>query len=372
MYGPPLAGRYAIQRELGSGANARIYLAFDQKMGRTVAVKVLDVTAGASPEAVQRLEREGRVSAAINHPHVCAVYDVGRLDNGLPFLVMEHLTGETLADRCAREHPLPVGVAVDFAMQMLLGLHAAHRVGIVHRDLKPANTFLVDLGLGRQLLKLLDFGTTFLTGNLSASSTLTQAGLVVGTPEYMAPEQVRGLRDFDARTDVYACGVVLYEMLAGQRPFGALPIDQVAEAIAFRHPPPLAEVAPFVPPVIARAVDVALSVNPRQRHTDAAAFLAALSETHAVEAPPTAGIEAIARPTDDWELLTLEEASTPEAVAPTVALSEWEIATHESGPPSAMAGKTSPMATPLVPHPPASDAVDNAMDDGAVPTKKRR
>jgi serine/threonine protein kinase len=335
MVGPPLAGRYALRRELGTGAHARVYQADDQKLGRAVAVKVLNASSAHSQEAIARLEREGRVAAVINHPNVCAVCDVGRLDNGLPFLVMEHLAGETLADRLERETKLPVTVAVDFAEQMLLGLHAAHRLGFVHRDVKPANVFLVDLGLGRHLLKLLDFGTAYLSGSPNdAGEALTHAGLVVGTPEYMSPEQLRGLRDFDARTDVYACGVVLYEMLSGQRPFGGLMLTELCQAIAFKQSPPLASVAPFVPPPIARAVDLALALNPSRRHADAAAFLAALRQDTVPEVPPTAAINAlvVAAAVDEWDLATADGSPPfPRAPAPG---GDWDVATHQSGPPS--------------------------------------
>ena len=364
MFGPPLAGRYTLRRELGNGAYARVYLADDQKLGRAVAVKVLGASSAHSQEAIQRLEREGRVSAAINHPNVCAVSDVGRLDNGLPFLVMEYLSGQTLADRLDRDKKLPVPIAVDFAEQMLLGLFAAHRLGIVHRDVKPANVFLVDLGLGRHLLKLLDFGTAYLTGTVSEAETLTVAGLVVGTPEYMAPEQLRGLRGFDARTDVYACGVVVYEMLSGRRPFEGLPLDQLCQAIAFKQPPSVSEVAPLVPAPIARAVDIALAVNPTRRHADAAAFLAALRHGTVPEVLPTAGIDAVAfavkppRQLDEWDLPTTE-GSHPVTLAPASKPTpggDWDVATYQTGPPSVLG------TVPLVRHLPGSISIEVEVD----------
>jgi eukaryotic-like serine/threonine-protein kinase len=375
MFGPPLAGRYALRRELGSGAYARVYMADDQKLGRPVAVKVLNATSVGSPEAIQRLEREGRISAAINHPNVCAVSDVGRLDNGLPFLVMEYLAGETLADRLEREKKLPVPVAVELAEQILLGLFAAQRLGIVHRDVKPANVFLVDLGLGRHLLKLLDFGTAYLSGSTPSGESLTRAGLVVGTPEYMSPEQLRGLRDFDARTDIYACGVVLYEMLAGRRPFGGLELADLCQAIAFKQPPPLATVAPYVPPPIARAVDMALALNPSRRHSDAAAFLGALRQGTVTEALPTAGIDALRHATthvDDWDLPTTEGSSPVAMGRPSGNAADWEVQTHQTGPPSAFG--TSPMAPPLVQNhlPAGAGTIDVDIDETLSPVRPRR
>jgi serine/threonine-protein kinase len=385
----PLAGRYVIRRELGNGAYAQVFLADDTKLGRAVAVKVLSEASTESPEAVQRLEREGRLSAAINHPNVCAVSDVGRLDDGHPFIVMEYLAGETLADRIEREVKLPVPVAIEFAEQMLLGLHAAHRLGIVHRDLKPANVFLVDLGLGRHLLKLLDFGTAYSTGSLEdAQNTLTVAGLVVGTPEYMSPEQLRGLRDFDARTDVYACGVVLYEMLSGRRPFGGLPLEQLCQAIAFKQAPPLGEIAPTVPAPVARAVDVALAVNPSRRHADAAAFFAALRRGAVPAALATGVIGVLPRTSrpmaavDDWDLPTAQGGATVPSPAPVAAGADWELTTHQSGPPSVLGvGPHSSPAVRNLPPPNSFDvdiehagtgSIDVDLDETMIPTGPRR
>jgi serine/threonine-protein kinase len=321
MFSAPLEGRYAIRSELGTGGHGRVFLAEDLKLARAVAVKTLGpMPRGAEQEAIQRLEREGRVAASINHPNVCAVSDIGHLANGLPFLVLELLDGETLADRIDRVGKLPVELALHFAEQLLLGLAAAHRRGVVHRDVKPPNLFLVNLGEGREQVKLLDFGTAQVPGGPpSDGATLTRVGLVVGTVDYMAPEQVRGVRGFDARTDVYAVGVVLYEMLTGRRPFAGLAVDALCEAIALRAPPPLAAVAPWVPPAVARAVDQALAVDLSRRHADAGALLRAL------RAEASAG--------DDWNLATNQ--ATPFAKqAPTVGMdgSDWDLVTHRMPP----------------------------------------
>jgi serine/threonine protein kinase len=319
MFTEPLEGRYAIRRKLAAGGHGRVFLAEDLKLGRAVAVKVLSATSPSTErEAVQRIEREGRVLAAIHHPNVCAVTDIGRLPSGLPFLVLELLEGETLATRVASGR-LALETALELAKQILLGLAATHRLGVVHRDVKPSNIFLVDLGHERDLVKLLDFGTALVPGGPpSDGATLTRTGGVVGTVDYMAPEQVRGLRTFDARTDVYAAGVVVYEMLAGHRPFGDLPLDALCEAIAFRQPPPLASVAPQIPRPIARAVDLALSVDLARRHGDAMRFLDALFS-------PTLAI-------DDWDLLTDRAAAAGEVG---LDLNEWELVTHRLAPPGA-------------------------------------
>lgn len=278
MSDAPLAGRYAIVRRLDSGGNALLFEARDLKVGRAVAIKTIAPVHQSTPEAIQRLEREGRIAASIAHPNVCAVTDIDRLDSGAPFLVLELLTGETLADRIEREGPLPPDRALRIAEQLLAGLSAAHGRGIIHRDIKPSNVFLVENGVpGDVLVKLIDFGTAQVPGMPTLDgATLTRTGLVVGTALYMSPEQVRGLRDFDARTDVYSVGAVIYEMLTGVRPFGDRPPKLVLEAIAFERPRALAAVAPGVPPHVARAVDLALSNDRMRRHADAAVLLRAL------------------------------------------------------------------------------------------------
>jgi eukaryotic-like serine/threonine-protein kinase len=363
MLAPPLAGRYVLRRELGSGAYARVFLADDQKLSRAVAVKVLNDQSALSPETVQRLEREGRVTAGISHPNVCAVYDIGRLDNGVPFLVMEHLTGETLASRLLREPKLPIATAVDFGEQILLGLFAAHRLGIVHRDVKPANVFIVDLGHGRYQIKLLDFGAAYLTAaTLREDATLTRAGLVIGTPEYMSPEQLRGLRDFDARTDIYPCGVVLFQMLTGRTPFIGLVGEPLRQAIAFKQPPSLASVAPEVPAPIARAVDTALAVNPNRRHIDTGAFVAALRETPR-ELEATGGRVAHREPS------TRQGPGRPPASASASGggAADWDLATDRSGPPSAL-DTTAPLPKPAI-HP--DPDLDETLQQNARPPKRR-
>jgi serine/threonine-protein kinase len=284
-----LEGRYQLGRELGSGGFSRVFEATDLKMKRAVAVKLVPEALAAQPEVAQRLEREGRIAAALSHPNVCAVTDAGRAPGGAPFIVLERLAGETLAARLARG-PLARDEAIDVASQLLGGLGAAHAAGVVHRDLKPANVFLVPLDGGGALVKLLDFGLAQVRGGPAFdAAALTRGGLVVGTAAYMSPEQVRGERDLDARTDVYSAAVVLYEMFAGARPFAALPSSEMLDAIAHKKPPPLASRArEGAPPGVLGAVDAALAVSREHRPADASRLLAMLR----------------GGATDDWDLPT--------------------------------------------------------------------
>ena len=217
-------GPYEILSAIGAGGMGEVYRARDRRLDRTVAVKVLAPNLSGNPEYRQRFEREARTVAALSHPHICPVYDIGAHD-GLDYLVMEYLEGENLAARVAKR-PLPIDEALRYAIQIAEALDQAHRHGVVHRDLKPGNIMLTKAGA-----KLLDFGLAKvfephagtpagLTALPTATTPLTGQGLIVGTLQYMAPEQLEG-READPRTDIFAFGLVLYEMIAGRRAFDA-------------------------------------------------------------------------------------------------------------------------------------------------------
>ena len=216
-------GPYRLESRIGGGGMGEVYRARDSRLGRTVAIKVLLSHVAADEPARERFEREARVVAGLNHPHICTLHDIGtyRAPSGrgpVPYLVMEFLNGETLADRLARG-ALPVDEALECAIQIASALDTAHRAGIVHRDLKPRNVMLTSAGA-----KLLDFGIAKATAppalgaSLTLDSELTTPGTIVGTVHYMAPEQLEGLPT-DARTDLFAFGCVLYEMLSGKKAF---------------------------------------------------------------------------------------------------------------------------------------------------------
>ena len=276
-------GPYEIQSVLGAGGMGEVYRARDPRLGREVAVKVLPATLSADPERLRRFEQEARAAAALNHPNILAVHDIG-LHDGAPFIVMELLEGETLRERVTGS-ALPVRRAVEYATQIARGLAAAHDKGIVHRDLKPENVFVT--GDGR--VKILDFGLAKLTQasgpgpqapDLTISPTLappTTPGIVMGTVGYMAPEQVRG-ETADHRVDLFALGTILYEMLAGRRAFHATTSAETMTAILKEEPPELP--VDRLPPALARIVNRCLEKHPTARFqtaTDLAFALDALS-----------------------------------------------------------------------------------------------
>jgi len=213
---------FAIMRLLGEGGMSSVYEAEHALIQRKVAVKVLKSELSVDSAQVQRFFNEARATSAIRHPNIVEVIDVGRLPDGVPYLVMELLEGESLGERLERLGSLEIAVALDYAHQAASALVAAHALRIVHRDLKPDNLFLVpDERIDdRELVKVLDFGIAKLRGDLAAPPFDTMVGAVLGTPPYMSPEQCRGLpEEIDERTDIYALGIILYEMLCGRPPF---------------------------------------------------------------------------------------------------------------------------------------------------------
>jgi predicted esterase len=264
-------GPYEVVSFLGAGGMGEVYRARDTRLDRTVALKVLP--AAAAPARYGRFEREARAISRLSHPHICALHDVGQ-DGGVSFLVMEYLEGETLAERL-RRGPLPVEEALRHAGQIAAALEEAHRKGIVHRDVKPANVVLTRNGA-----KLLDFGIAKLRADAvspdaSTAAELTVEGAVMGTAQYMAPEQLEG-REVDARTDVFAFGVVLYEMLTGRKAFEAESRAGLVAAILHSEPAPVSRFEPHIPAWLDAVVQGCLAKSPRDRWSSGGELLAAL------------------------------------------------------------------------------------------------
>jgi eukaryotic-like serine/threonine-protein kinase len=261
-------GPYEIVSPLGAGGMGEVYKARDTRLDRTVAIKVLPTHVASNPDVHQRFEREAHAVAALNHPHICTLHDIGSQE-GIDFLVMEYLDGETLADRLAKaQGGLPPEQALAVAVQIADALDKAHRAGIVHRDLKPGNIMLTKGGA-----KLLDFGlaktgaSVIGAGQSTLPTTppnLTAQGTILGTFQYMAPEQLEG-READARTDVFAFGVVLYEMLTGKKAFEATSHASLIAAILDREPPAITTLQPLTPRSLERVVRKCLAKNPDNR-----------------------------------------------------------------------------------------------------------
>jgi eukaryotic-like serine/threonine-protein kinase len=273
-------GPYKIMTPLGAGGMGEVYRAKDTRLGRDVAIKVLPARFSSSPELRERFEREARAISSLNHARICTLHDVGHQD-GVDFLVMEYLEGESLAEKLLKG-ALPLRDTLRIGMEVCEALDVAHRAGIVHRDLKPANIMLTKSGA-----KLMDFGlakASAASGGASRSapllsaaetisgpspiSPLTGAGQVIGTIQYMSPEQIEG-KEADARSDVFALGAVFYEMATGRRPFEGKSQISVASAILEKDPAPIRQLQPLTPPAFERVVSTCLQKNPEERFQSA-------------------------------------------------------------------------------------------------------
>jgi serine/threonine protein kinase len=263
-------GPYEVLSVLGAGGMGEVYRARDIRLDRTVAVKELPAAMAADTERRERFEREARAVSALNHPNICALYDVGRQDD-LEYLVMELVDGETLADRLTRG-PLPLDQALKLGSEIASALTRAHRQGIVHRDLKPGNVMLT-----RQGAKLLDFGLARMEvpGSATAGTVLvthlptqprpiTQAGAVLGTFQYMSPEQLEG-READARTDIFSFGALLYEAITGRRAFEGASQASLISAIMTGSPTSISSLQPTTPPALDRVIRTCLAKDPDER-----------------------------------------------------------------------------------------------------------
>lgn len=277
LVGRQIAGRYHLVRLLGDGGMGAVYKAADQVLRRFVAIKLLHPAVAENPASVQRFEREARAAAAIGHPNIIEILDFGR-EGHRPYMVMEYLRGRSLAQVLAMERRLTIKRAATIAIHTLAGLAAAHDRGILHRDLKPANLMLVVRFGDRNFVKVCDFGFAALLADESRDSAkvLTPERTLVGTPAYAAPERLRGDVRRDPRLDVYSVGVVLYEMLAGRRPFDAPTFRELARKVRTEAPPPLRTHRPDVPPELERIVMKALANDRDARWPSAAAFGEAL------------------------------------------------------------------------------------------------
>ncbi len=276
MIGELIADRYELQELVGTGGMSSVYRAHDRQLERIVALKLLHERHLDDEDAVERFKREARSAAALSHPGIVTVIDRGE-HAGRPFIVFEYVVGQNLKQRIAEQGPMPVPEALRLALEIGSALAFAHEHGLVHRDVKPQNVLLSGDGLA----KMTDFG---IARSLDVQRGLTQTGTVLGTSEYIAPEQAQGA-GVDERTDVYALGVVLYELLTGEVPFRGESFVEIALRHVNEPPPSVSERRPDAPPRLAQAVERALAKRPSERFASMAAFCAELEACTRAEPP---------------------------------------------------------------------------------------
>ncbi len=297
-------GPYEVLSAIGAGGMGEVYKARDTRLDRSVAIKILPPDVSADPDRCARFQREAKTIAGLNPPHICTLYDVGKHD-GATYLVMEHITGETLAQRLEKG-PLPLEQALIVATEIADALAAAHRQGVIHRDLKPGNVMLTKTGA-----KLLDFGLAKLTGHgeqpaaasLASAPTrtgpLTTEGAIVGTLQYMAPEQVEG-KPADGRSDLWALGAIIYEMLTGKRAFQGASAASLIANIMNTEPPALGTLEPVTPPALDRLVRQCLAKSPDDRPDTAHDLASELRWVRETSAQPAGAVSAIRRLPFRW------------------------------------------------------------------------
>jgi serine/threonine-protein kinase len=335
LVGAVLDGKYSIVRQLGRGGMGEVYEARHEKIGRRVAVKFLRGELAHREEIATRFEKEARAAGGIEHENIAAVFDAGSLPDGTQYLVMEYLEGEDLRHLLARVGRLPLSRAADLLLQACRGLAAVHQRGIVHRDLKPANLFVTTRANGTDLLKVLDFGVAK-HHDPDGQGDSTKTGTPLGSPQYMSPEQALGERDIGPQSDVFSLGVVLYELLSGQRPYEGGSFLKIVHNILTKPPAPLQQVCPDLPGPVYDIVHKAMAMTPSERFRGVSELAEALepfrgsasrpsppaSDT-ASDAGPETRIETIASPPSGEALQSmvgLTRAASPPRKARTVAL----------------------------------------------------
>ena len=282
-----LAGRWALGEILGMGGMGIVVAATDMRSGARVAIKFL-LRETMRDDLIERFVREAQILARVDSRHVTRILDVGNLGNGAPYIVMERLVGEDLDAMLERRGPLPVNMAVGLMLQACAGVRDVHAAGVLHRDIKPSNLFLArEDGSGAAALKILDFGIgALLPASGQSVSPLTHPSALLGTPQYMSPEQMRLSEELDGRTDVWSLGVVLYELLTSRRPFDGSSTIEVCAAVLHDAPPPLGELRSDLPPGLAEVVERCL-VKPRAGRYPSVAALAGYLAVYARRAAQT-------------------------------------------------------------------------------------
>jgi serine/threonine-protein kinase len=286
--GTTLDGKYRIVRELGTGGMGAVFEGENIRIRRKVAIKLLHASVSSQSEAVMRFEREAEAAGRIGSDHICEVLDLGILPDGTRYLVMEYLEGETLGARIKRSGRMGPLMTIPLMAQVLDALGAAHAAGIIHRDLKPDNIFILPIKGGvPDFVKILDFGVSKFAAS-SDEMNMTRAGAVVGTPYYMSPEQARGTSQIDARSDIYALGVLLYQATTGQVPFQAQTFNELLFKIVLEPAPPPQQYAPDLDPEFSAIIQKAMAREPLHRFQSCAEFKEALLTWMAARVGPSA------------------------------------------------------------------------------------
>ena len=276
--GDLIAGKYRVEEVLGAGGMGVVVAARHITLPQRVAIKILRPKAMAIPDARARFLREAQAAVTIQSEHVARVVDVGSLDDGVPYMVMEHLTGSDLSRILEHRGRLPVEDAIDYVLQAGVALAEAHTLGIVHRDLKPGNLFLTQRPDGAPFVKVLDFGLSKMSlADEGVDGAMTATTVVVGSPFYMSPEQLRSLKNVDTRTDLWSAGVILYELIAGRRPFDGPSVTAICACVVADPPAPLAGVGAEVPPGLEPVILRCLEKDPARRYQSMAELARALA-----------------------------------------------------------------------------------------------
>jgi eukaryotic-like serine/threonine-protein kinase len=375
--GDLISGKYRLVRLIGDGGMGSVFEARHEYLGTAVALKFLHPELARRPGLVARFLQEARLAASIKSPHIARVTDVDQTADGAAYLVMELLEGESLQAVLDRQRRLPRDVALDYTLQILSALEAAHAIGAVHRDLKPDNVFVVTTQRG-PFVKLLDFGIAKLRNTREFQVGLTRPGVVMGTPEYMAPEQAFSADVVDARADVYSVGTMLYEMLAGERPAQGDNAQEIAGMILAHRVRDLRTLDGTIPEGLARAVHRAMAPTPPERFTSAAELrdaitpfcgtLSAAGKLAATPGPPEAGTP--------FPPIPSSGPPTP-AVAPTLPPAPIEPRGGTQAAPvpvlaqaaGALSGGTSPMPPLRTQVPAQAYAAGNAFTPAPSPTR---
>ena len=333
LIGQVIADRYHIIKKLGEGGMGAVYLGEHVKMGRKSAIKVMNPGMAADPDAISRFNREASNASRISHPNVCQIYDFGETPDGVIYLAMEFIEGSALTDLIEKEGALPPARAAKILKQAADALASAHDLGIVHRDLKPDNIMIVQGRDGADVVKVVDFGIAKAVAGDEAGQKVTKTGLVVGTPEYMSPEQLSGDK-LDGRSDIYSLGLVFYRMLTGVLPFQA---DSAQETMIKRltdEPMPLQVARPDIvfPPELQAVLDKALARMPSERYANASQFgkdteaaVAGLAPDVASEPVTSAATQLLDPEAALKSIPTRQKAPPPTAVAPAAAARKFPL-----------------------------------------------